>query len=247
MTSRKSSTFALIALATLAPRAAQIEFGFRRRAHQNFAHRLNASDKALIDGLGVAVRRLRQVGQAHVNDPRALIGGVGQSGQARVKDLRALPGRVGDGDLMGVERRADRRLVHVQHRRDLLGVIAHLVIQFCPARIEAPAQVLHGRDDLLLELIDAHSERARDVLDPAGQCRVDVQGDVRQCLRQFFGPSLQGLADLSRFGAHTLCDFPTAIAERFRGFEGAAGKGLGEGATTLRERVFDPHEQAFEG
>ena len=66
-------------------------FGFRRRSRQDFAHRLNASDKALIDGLGVAIRRLRQVGQAHVNDARALIRGLGQGGQARVKDLRALP------------------------------------------------------------------------------------------------------------------------------------------------------------
>jgi hypothetical protein len=221
--------------------------GFRRRARQNFAHRLNASGKALIDGLGVAVRRLRQVGQAHINDACALISGLGQGGQARVKDLRALPGRVGDRDLMGVERRADRRLVHVQHCRDLLRVFTHLVFQFRPTGVEAPAQVLHGRNDLLLELIDARSERVRDVFDPASQCPVDVSGDVRQCLCQFFGPPLQRLADFSRFGAHAFCDFPAAVAKRFRGFEGASGQGLGKRPAALRERVFNPHEQAFEG
>ena len=78
MTARKSSTFSLIALATAAPRADQIEFGFRRRSGQNLAHRLNASDKAFIDGLGVSIRRLHHVCEPHVNDARALVRGIGQ-------------------------------------------------------------------------------------------------------------------------------------------------------------------------
>ena len=106
MTSRKSSTFARIAPATLAPRAAQIDFGLRRRPRQDFAHRLNASDEPLVDGPGVAIGRLRHVRQPHVDDPRALVRGLGQGGEARVEDLRALSGGVGDDDLVRVSKAA---------------------------------------------------------------------------------------------------------------------------------------------
>ena len=112
--------------------------------------------------------------------------------------------------------------------------------------VEAPAQVLHRRDDLLLELIDAHSERARDVFDAAGQGRIDVPGDGRQRLRQLVRPPLQRLADLRRFGAHALRDLAPAVAERLGGFEGGAGKGFGQRPAALRERVFDPRQQALE-
>jgi hypothetical protein len=124
-----------------------------------------------------------------------LVRGLGERGQARVKDLHALLCGVGDNDFVGVERSADRRFVQVEHRRDLLGVPAHLVFQLGPARVEAPAQVLHRRDDLLLELVDAHAERPRDVFDAAGQGRIDVSGYSRQRLRQLFCPPLQRLAD----------------------------------------------------
>ena len=170
-------------------------FGFRRRSRQDFAHRLNASDEAFIDGLGVTIRRLHHVDQPQINDARALVRGLGQGGQARIKDLHALLCGVGDNDFVGVECRADRRLVQVEHRRDLLGVLAHLVLQIGPAQVEAPAEVLHRRDDLLLELVDAHSERSRDVFDAAGQGCIDVSGDSRQRLRQLLCSPLQRFAD----------------------------------------------------
>ena len=175
-----------------------------------------------------------------------MVRGLGQGGQARVKDLHALLRGVGDNDLVGVECGAHRGLVQVEHRRDLLGVLAHLVFQLGPARVEAPAQILHRRDDLLLELIDAHSERSRDVLDAAGQGRIDVSGDGRQRLRQLVRAPLQRLADFRRFGAHALRDLATAVAERLGGFEGGAGEGFGQRAAALRERVFDPRQKAFE-
>ena len=111
---------------------------------------------------------------------------------------------------------------------------------------EAPAQVLHWRDDLLLELIDAHPERARDVFHATRQGRIDVSGDSRQRLGQLFRPPLQRLTDLRRFGAHALRDLATAVSERLGGFEGAADEGFGQRPAALGESVFDPRQKAFE-
>ena len=71
MTSRRSSTRALIAPATLAPPRRPGRVGVRRRPRQHLAHRLNAPDQAFVDALGVAVGRLDHVGQAQIDDPRA--------------------------------------------------------------------------------------------------------------------------------------------------------------------------------
>ncbi len=233
-------------MATLAPRAAQIEFGFGRGSGQKIAHGLNARGKSLIDAAGVAVGRVRHVGQARVDDARALIRGLGERGQARVKDLRALSCGVGDDGLVRVERRPDRGLVQVEHCGDLLRVIAHLVFQLRPVRVEAPVEILHRRDDLLLELVDACAERLGDLLDPAGQRRIDVSGDRRQRLRQLVGAFLQRLADFRRFGAHAFGDLATAVTERSGGFKGVAGERFRQRAAALGERVFDPRQQAFE-
>ena len=99
---------------------------------------------------------------------------------------------------------------------------------------------MHRRNDLLLELIDAHSKRSRDVFDPTRQRRIDLSGDIRQRLRQFFCAPLQSLPDFRRFGAHSIRDLASAIPESFRGFEGATSEGFGERTAALRERIFDP-------
>jgi hypothetical protein len=57
---------------------------------------------------------------------------------------------------------------------------------------------------------------------------------------------LQRLADFRRFGAHALRDLATAVAEGSGGFEGVAGERFRQCAAALRERVFDPRQQAFE-
>ena len=220
--------------------------GVRGRSRQRLAHRLNAPRQPFIDALGVAVGRLDQVGQARIDDPRALIRSLGESGQARVKDLRALSRGVDDDGPVRVECGADRGFVQVEHAGDALGVIADLVFQLRPARIEAPAQILHRRDDLVLELIDAGAERPRHLFDPAGQGCIDVAGDRRQRLRQLLRPPLQGFADFRRFGVHALRELATAVAERLGGLERIAGERFGERAAALGERVLDPHEQAFE-
>ena len=195
MTSRSSSTRALIAPVTLAPRAAQVEIGVRRRFRQRLAHRMNARGEPLIDALGVAVGGLHQIRKAQIDDPRALIGGFGESRKARVEDLRALPGCVDDNAPVRVERRAERGFVLVEQTGNPLGMIADLVLELRPARFESPAQILHRCDDLVLELIDTDAERSGDFFDPARQRSIHVAGHRRERLRQLVGSPLQGFAD----------------------------------------------------
>ena len=196
--------------------------------------------------LRVALGRFRHVGQARVDDARALIRGFREGDHTLVKHLRALSCGVGDDRPMRVECGAERGFVQVEHRGNLLRVIAHLVFQLRPVRIEAPAQVLHRRDDMVLELVDARSERSRDLLDAACQRLIDVPRGCRQRLRQLLSALLQRLADFRRFGAHALRDLAAALAEGSARFRGCCGRAF----PTVRGRAGRARprsaQQAFE-
>ena len=144
MTWRRSSTFALIASATPAPRAAQLEFGFGRCSRQNVAHRLNARGKALIDAACAAVGGVGHVGDARVNDARALVDRLGEGGQAGVERLRALSCGVGDVGPARVECVADRGLVHLEQCGDLLRIAVCRVRHFGHARVNRACALIRG-------------------------------------------------------------------------------------------------------
>ena len=133
-----------------------------------------------------------------VDDARALVGRLGEGGQARVEVLGALRRAIRQHGPVAVEgadrlrwRRASPERRWFEHRRDPLRVIAHLVLEFRPVGVEPLTEVLHRRDDLVLEPFDADAERTGDVLDAASQRRVDVLGERRQRLRQLAGALLQ--------------------------------------------------------
>ena len=86
--------------------------------------------------LGVAIGRFRHVGQARVNEARTLIRGLGEGGQTLVKHLRALSRNVGHDGFVRVECGADRGLVHVEHRGNLLGVAIGRFGHISQARVE---------------------------------------------------------------------------------------------------------------
>ena len=192
MTSRKSSTLALIALATLAPRAAQIEFGFGRRLRQKIAHRLDARLKSLIDAAGVAVGRVRHLGQARVDDARALIRGLGERGEqvgalavddlAQVVDPR--PDRLSDP-------RSPRRPDRVGFRRGLRQKVAHRLDARLKSLIDAAGVAVGGVRHFGQARVDDAPALIRDLAERCEQVGALALDD----LAQVFNPRLDRVGD----------------------------------------------------
>ena len=141
ITSRKSSTFALITLATAAPRADQNLFGFGRRSRQNFAHHLNASHErsSMVLVFRFAASTMSASGTSRV---RALWSAASASAAKRASKIWTLCCVASEKSPCGSRMRRHRGLVQVEHRCDLLGVLADLVPRAGPAqsrRLLSPA------------------------------------------------------------------------------------------------------------
>ena len=147
---------------------------------------------------------------------------------------------------MVVERRAEGGLMRLEHRGNLLRVVAYSLFERLAVRVKSHTEVLHRRHDLIFEPFNADAERLGDVLNSAGQRRVDVLGERRQGLRQLAGSLMQRFADLRRLGVHPLGDFATAFAERAGGFERVSGERLRQRPPALGKAIFDAGEQGFQ-
>ena len=129
---------------------------------------------------------------------------------------------------------------------DLLRVLADPRLELRSIGVEALADVLQRRDDLILEPLDVGAERPGHVFDASRQRGVDVRGEPGQAFGQRIDAVLQGLADLGRLGVQPLNDLATAFAEHAGGFEGVARQHFRHRAAAQREALVDAVKQGFD-
>ena len=225
MTSRRSSTLALIASATLAPRAAQIEFGFGRRLRQKIAHGLDARLKSLIDAAGVAAGRVRHLGQARVDDARALIRGLAERGE----QIGAL---AVDDRAQVVDPRFDRVAGANDARRHVLA-----------SRAERGEQVGALAVDDLAQVVDPRSDRVGDARSSRRPDRVGFGRRLRQKIAHRLDARLKSLIDAAGVAAGRVRHFGQARVDDARALiRGLAERGEQIGALAVDDlaQVVDP-------
>src|SRR5208283_4834091 len=109
--------------------------------------------KPAVDRARAAIRGVREVGQARVDDPRALLSGFGQRREAGVEVRSASPRRLFQRSPVPIEGAVERRLVAVEsgaqigtmsfeQLRHLLGVLADAPLELATVGVEALAHLL---------------------------------------------------------------------------------------------------------